>query len=712
MQLEIRILLLMLWFGFCSFGQTNIDSLFREAEKTDNDSTKISILLQIADYTRNTGNISGYRNTVLYVETIIRKSKNKDVNSHYKQLIGFYKKSALYDSLIHTYRLLADYSLSIGDTVAYLDASNWQAYFYTYLGNFDKSLSLLYENLKLSETLNDSSILMQTYVMMGFVVRESDLLKARECFKKALLYSKDTLNHLYSTCLNEIGNTYTGLNEPDKAIPYLKRAMKIREAKNETTRLFSYNDIAYSYSQMGKYNDAIYYMEKCIRLEEEMNDKRSLALTCSSLGFFLYKAGDHKKAEYYLFKSLDIAEELNLAPIFVEVYHFLYLYNKETKDFKNALFFYEQQMNYEDSVQKDKIKEQITEIEKKYRNEKQEAELVLIKKVKLEKEKVIKNQRIAGGLIIFLSLSISLFAFIAYRSKQREKLANTVLKMQNEEILQQKEKIEETSEHLIRANKKIAEKNKFITDNIKYARKIQQAMLTSEEEINAIIPENFVLYKPKNIVSGDFYNVKKNADTITIIVADCTGHGVSGAFMSILGMSLINEILLEEKYNNPAEFLAILRAKVKQSLHQNDKYAETVDGMDLAICTYDTKSMNLVYSGAQISLYIAKDKAISEMKADFMPVGMGLSGDKPFNMQSVKLTGNETIYLFSDGYPDQFGGKYGKKFMLSRLLQMLTEICDKPMKTQKSYLEAAFKNWQGEHTQLDDIVFAGFKLKS
>ncbi len=289
MPVKLILIILLFTAGISTYGQNDIDSLYQLAEESEDDSIKISILIEIADRTRDRDNIKDYKSAIHYIDAIIAYSSEEDSYLQYKQLIGYYKKNAYYDSLVHTYRKMANYSLRIGDTVAYVDASNWEAYYYTFIGELDKSLNLLNDNLKLSEILNDSNLLHQTYVMMGFVVRETDMLKARECFKKGLLYSRDTLNFLYSAGLNEIGNTYTALNEPEKAIPFLERAMKIRETQNENTRLFSYNDIAYAYSKMGKYRKAIYYMEKCIRLEEEPDDKRSMALTCSSLGFYLFK---------------------------------------------------------------------------------------------------------------------------------------------------------------------------------------------------------------------------------------------------------------------------------------------------------------------------------------------------------------------------------------------------------------------------------------
>ncbi len=694
------------------YPQVKIDSLFNEAEKCSNDSIKISILLKISEISLNKGDISGYKNTNFYVRNIINYSSIDKKISNLNQLKNFYLKNNLYDSVVKIYKEIADNYIARNDTVNYVDKTNLEAYYYTFLGNYKKSLSILYNNLKISESLKNSNLLQKTYMFLGFGIRNNDLNKAGEYFKKSLFYNPDSLSNNYSTCLNEIGNIYTGTGHPEKALPWLKRAMIIRQMKKDKSIVFSYNDIAFAYSAMGKYYNAVPYMLKCVEIEKLNGNNHNLAHYYSSLGYYYLMAGKLSNAERYLHLSLEIIKELKLNPLFRDVYYHLYLLNKKKNDYKKALEYYELKMFYEDTIQHNNTKEQIAEIEKKYKSEKQDAEMALMEKEKSVNEKKIKEQRLVGKIIISLFLIMSGIAFMAYRTKQKEKKANDALKMQNEEIIQQKERIEETSNSLMIANKNIAEKNKFITDNIKYAGKIQKAMLTSVAEINRIIPENFVIYKPRDIVSGDFYSVKKLDNIISFIVADCTGHGVSGAFMSILGMSLANEIILEEKVFYPSEFLNILREKVKKSLNQNKIDAETIDGMDLAMCIYDIQSKTLMYSGAQISLYIAENNEIKELKADLMPIGISFGLEKPFSMQSLKLSGNETLYLFTDGFPDQFGGEKGKKLMTSKVIQKLTEICDKPMNVQKSYIDAFLKNWQSDFPQVDDILITGFRFNN
>ncbi|NPA45293.1 MAG: SpoIIE family protein phosphatase, partial [Chlorobi bacterium] len=328
---------------------------------------------------------------------------------------------------------------------------------------------------------------------------------------------------------------------------------------------------------------------------------------------------------------------------------------------------------------------------------------ILMKKEKEAVDAIILRQRIIGAVIFLLIIILIFFLNSQIKSRRKSKEANLILSKQNK-------KIEEDAKKISIANKRIAYKNAYITDNIKYARKIQTAMLPSKKEIDKIIPQNFIIYKPKNIVSGDFYSVKEIDNKIIIIIGDCTGHGVSGAFMSILGMSLINDILLKDEILEPALFLDTLREGIISSLHQKKEYTEATDGMDLAICIYDKDLKQIKYAGAQMSLYIASSKGVKRIKPDIMPVGVGFRDNRNFSQQTINITGKETIYLFSDGYPDQFGGKKAKKFMLGNVIKILESIYDKPMNIQKNFLEASLKQWQGTHKQVDDILFAGFRF--
>ncbi len=263
---------------------------------------------------------------------------------------------------------------------------------------------------------------------------------------------------------------------------------------------------------------------------------------------------------------------------------------------------------------------------------------------------------------------------------------------------------------------KIETQKQKITDSIKYAQKIQNAILPSNVLIKKIIPEHFIFYEPKDIVSGDFYWINKINNNIIVAAVDCTGHGVPGAFMSMLGVALLNEIVDKKEITQPDKILEELRKYVKASLHQTGQNDESSDGMDMSLCVIDSETNKMQFAGANNSVYIIrsnnKNKEQSEfieLEPDPMPIGIFLV-EYPFNNQEIQLESKDCIYLFSDGYSDQFGGKKNYKFMKAKFKELLLEISEKPMQEQKNILEKTFYDWKGSGFQVDDVLVMGIRI--
>ncbi len=280
--------------------------------------------------------------------------------------------------------------------------------------------------------------------------------------------------------------------------------------------------------------------------------------------------------------------------------------------------------------------------------------------------------------------------------------SNDLLAQRNEEITAQRNYALEQKEII----KKQASK---ILDNIQYAQRIQKAVLPPEENLNEIIPQHFVIYIPKDIVSGDFYLVKKIKNFIIVITADCTGHGVSGAFMSMLGVAFLNEIVSRTSLDKPGEILDRLRNKIKSSLRQKGKQKETTDGMDIALYMINTENMEMQFSGAYEPLYIVRDQNIIEYKGDRQPVAIYLK-EKEFTTHIIDLKKGDTIYTLSDGFTDQIGGKEKKRYLPKRFKKLILEINHKPMAEQKEILEDIFMNWKKDLPQTDDVLVIGVKI--
>ena len=262
-------------------------------------------------------------------------------------------------------------------------------------------------------------------------------------------------------------------------------------------------------------------------------------------------------------------------------------------------------------------------------------------------------------------------------------------------------------------NQKIIHQGERILSSINYAEKIQSALLPQPEVIKNILPNSFIFYKPKDVVSGDFYWIKEIDNRIIVAAVDCTGHGVPGAFMSMIGMTLLNQIVIIEKNLDPASILSELNKHIKDSLKQNsqDPFASQ-DGMDLSITIFDKNSSELTYAGAMNSIFLVSNQKVKELEVDKCSIG-GFSFGKEghaYKNQSIKMETDQSLYLMSDGFMDQFGGENKEKFNLSRLEALLVKINNKPMTEQKVEVKKALENWQGSTPQTDDILFIGMSF--
>ncbi|MCK4677653.1 MAG: SpoIIE family protein phosphatase [Bacteroidales bacterium] len=294
---------------------------------------------------------------------------------------------------------------------------------------------------------------------------------------------------------------------------------------------------------------------------------------------------------------------------------------------------------------------------------------------------------------------------------------NEELNLYVEELASQRDEIEAQRDMVTKQKDEIQEQKQATTDSIQYASRIQTAILPPDEVLKYLLPKHFILYKPRDIVSGDFYWLTQKREKIIIVVADCTGHGVPGAFMSMLGNALLNDIVNNIKTLQANIILNELRDQVMVSLRQTGKVDEAKDGMDIALCILDKENMALQYAGGFNPLYLIRNEKLTEIKADKMPIGISSKAGKSFTNNELTLQKDDTLYMSSDGYIDQFGGPKGKKFISTRFKQLLLDIQDKIMFEQKEILEQTLKEWMGitglheeKHEQIDDIIVMGIKI--
>jgi len=279
-------------------------------------------------------------------------------------------------------------------------------------------------------------------------------------------------------------------------------------------------------------------------------------------------------------------------------------------------------------------------------------------------------------------------------------------------IRKEKDTIESLYNKLQHAYNLIEEKNKNIMDSVRYALNIQQSMLPNPSELKALFSDSFVLYSPKDIVSGDFYWFRRIENKILVAVADCTGHGVPGALMSMMGNELLNDIIVERKIFNPAEILNTLRTRLIKTLNNNHGNShETMDGMDIALCNINLEKNKLQFAGAYHSLWMLRDAELIKVKGDKFPIGTFLENHtQDFTFHEIEIKKSDCLYLFSDGYASQFGGEKGKKFSYKRLLNFFIANHTKTMEEQKQLLELIHNVWRGSLEQVDDILTIGIRI--
>jgi serine phosphatase RsbU (regulator of sigma subunit) len=280
------------------------------------------------------------------------------------------------------------------------------------------------------------------------------------------------------------------------------------------------------------------------------------------------------------------------------------------------------------------------------------------------------------------------------------------------EIRQQKEEIEAQRDEITQQRDQLSDKNKEINDSIFYAKNIQEAVLPVKEQFDKNLPEHFILFRPRDIVSGDFYWTKTIGDSVIFTAADCTGHGVPGAFMSMLGITYLNEIVHGKKKLQPNLILNELRTHVKTALKQESQQTTPKDGMDMALALLHKKTLVLEYAGAYNPLYLIRNGEVQRYKADRMPIGTQVKEKDSFTNHTIQLQHGDVIYLFSDGYVDQFGGPAGKKFGYKKFRQLLIDIHQKPASEQEAILEQNLEAWMANKSQVDDILVLGVKIHS
>jgi serine phosphatase RsbU (regulator of sigma subunit) len=443
---------------------------------------------------------------------------------------------------------------------------------------------------------------------------------------------------------------------------------------------------------------------------------------------------------------MTIAKEIKSASLIYMVAGVLQNAYKAMGNYGKALEYAEILIQTKDTIFSEEKTKALAEMGERYEAEKKQLQIE-----NLNKENALKNAELAqseekrnkqlvfiysfvSGFIIILIFSVIIFRLFMLKKKanlllkfqkQQIEFQNTNLNKANDEITAQRDEITVHRDLVMKQKDHIEEQKKEITDSINYARRIQTAVLPTGEYADRILREHFILFKPKDIVSGDFYWATCANNWLIVTVADCTGHGVPGAFMSMLGVSFLNEIVRKKEITKASEVLDLLRDSIIEALQQKGTSGEQKDGMDIALCAINAMDKSLQFSGANNPLFIVTaneiepdtmnemhsvmSARIKEIRADKQPVAI-YENMHPFTNHVINLQNGDMLYLCSDGYKDQFGGSNNKKFKIKQLKELFVNISDKPMKEQQQILDDTFENWRGQYEQIDDVTILGLKM--
>ena len=500
-----------------------------------------------------------------------------------------------------------------------------------------------------------------------------------------------------------------------EAIQYFEEALGMFEQIEFLSGMARlYDNIGLCYSKLGDIPKAIEYNDKGLELHTQNQDPYGIGMALLSKSDIYFSAEMYAQSVRTLRKAEQVVQGSPYTELKKDIYKGLYQSYEKMNDFKNSFYSFKQFNAYKDSTIEIQNERMLEEIEGKYQNEKNKKEIELLNKdaelseLKIsEQDATIERDRyqkfglwIGLGLVLIIAV-ISVVSFINKRKA-------------NEIITEQKRQVEE--------------KHEEITDSISYAEKIQLALLGNQFEWNQIGKERFILFMPKDQVSGDFYwcRVSAKSNKYAWVAADCTGHGVPGAMMSMLGMGLLNETFNEIDKANPAEILDILRAKIIKSLETSTEDNQRSDGMDMALCSFDPDTRILSFAGAHNPLWIVSKRPelemetkpvmgdnglyLHEIRGSRVPVGRFLDQLKPYQSHDIKLDEGDMIYTFSDGYADQFGGENGKKFKYANFKKLLLSINQSTADDQKAALNKAFHEWRGPFEQIDDVVVIGVRV--
>jgi tetratricopeptide (TPR) repeat protein len=595
-------------------------------------------------------------------------------------------------------------------------------------GNYPKALEYHYKALATDNEAGIKAGIASDECGIGIVYEDiGNSEKALEFYLKALTIAKETVDKTaIAALLCNISDVYISQGKFTLALDYQLKALAMNlQTGNKRYITTNYGDLGDIYNHIGDNTKALECEFKAVAISREIGDPTGIAINFNAIGNVYIDQKKIALAKAYFDSSIAIAKEIGGRDIIENSYGYMAKADSTEGNYKAYLADYKKYIIYRDSLVNEASTQKTVQTEMNFEFDQKQAEQKAAQdkkdamaELESKKQKVVSDIFIAGFILM---LALAFFIFRGYRQKQS---ANIIITQQKEEVEKQKALVEE--------------KNKDILDSIMYAKQLQDAILPPLIFIKQHLPESFVFYKPKDIVAGDFYWMEIAGDTLLIAAADCTGHGVPGALVSIVCSNALNRAVKEFKIKEPGKILDKVRELVLETFEKSESNVQ--DGMDISLCAIQAlpspkggnslASMNppsegreavgatVQWSGANNVLWYVQNNArpdapfgreMKEIPADKQPIGKYYN-DTSFNTHTLNLKKGDTLYLFTDGYADQFGGDRGKKLKNLQFQQILLANTTKPMDEQKRLLENALNEWKGNLTQVDDILVIGIRV--
>ena len=624
----------------------------------------------------------------------------------------YYNNEGLLDSSLAYYNKAAIIYKKNNLPAKLAKALNGKGLIYREKGQYKEGLDNCLKALSLAESVKDTVQITTSLNGIAIINQiQQDYDKAYEFYQKCeAIHLKTNNTQGLASTYNNMGLLFSEKKEPDRSHTYFRKALKYNEEnKNDRGVATASENIGLHFLNYEfDVEKALEYFDRSIAIWRGMNDINSVAITLDYKVSAMLKQKKYKECLDTANLSLALASQAGSIFSVKQAHEKLYLIYEKINKVPEAYTHYKRFISLRDSLSNDEQLREITEMQMTYEFDKQrEVEKLKQELKQSELSDEISRQNTLSLIYLISLIFVVICAVVIFRSYRINKNAREKIAFQ----------------HLL-----LEEQNKSIVDSIKYAKHIQEAILPPVEQINTLLPEHFVIYKPKDIVSGDFYWVEEKNGKTYMAVIDCTGHGVPGAFMSIVGRNGLNEAMNNLVDPTSSQILDFLNNYVNNTLNQTLENSTIRDGMDIALCIIDKKKNTIQYSGANNPLWIVRsgevmaeskenlsffgpDKRGQEYKADKQPVGNFVDAvPHPFTCSEIKLQKGDMIYLSSDGYSDQFGGPNKKKFKRSQLKVLFHSIAGFSIKRQKQIVENAFQEWKGELEQIDDVCILGIRI--